>query len=173
MPTFEPAQEAKDDPLRLPIPGGDGTVKLYEIPPLSAADLVTLSQLERSVRMISVGLGDRVPESEITALDRMTQRQHVELVLSAPTFELMCKNRIDARMLSAAAVTAQTWHTNGTAAAFKAWEMLAVHPGEEGETADPKAAKSGGGNTNPMTGSSSSSRHRKPQRRKGKARAGR
>lgn len=170
MPTFEAAEQAKDDPLRLPIPGADGLVVTYEIPVLDAAGLIELSQLERSVRLITVGLGDRVPEGEVAKLDAMTQRQHVDLVLSAPTVELMIRNRIDQRMFTAAAVTAQTWHTRGTKAAFDCWQAMAVNPG--GEDADPKAVTNGGVNTSRRTGNSSTSRKR---RSKGKAaaRAGR
>jgi hypothetical protein len=175
MPTFEAAEQAKDDPLRLPIPGADGLVRTYEIPVLDAAGLIELSQLERSVRMITAGLGDRVPDAEVAKLDAMTQRQHVELVLSAGTVDLMLKDRIDQRMFTAAAITAQTWHTRGTKAAYDAWERLAVHPGVDDPLAFPpvnRGAKNGGGNTSQRTGNSSSSRSRK-SRRKGKTRVGR
>lgn len=171
MPTFEAAEQAKDDPLRLPIPGADGIVRTYEIPVLDAAGLIELSQLERTIRMMTVGLGDRVPDEEVAKLDRMTQRQHVDLVLSFGTVERMIADRIDQRMLTAAAITAQTWHTKGTQAAFDQWQRLAVHPGSE-DDADPKLAKSGGGNMSPMTASSSRSRNGKT-RKKRPARAGR
>lgn len=172
MPTFDAAEAAKDDPLRLPIPGGNGVVTIYEIPVLDAAGLIELAQLERSVRLISVGLGADVPDTEKRKLDAMTQRQHVDLVLSVPTVELMIANKIDQRMFTAAAVTAQTWHLRGLNAAIEAWDVLAVNPGRA--DADPKAksrARNGGGNTNPTTANISSSRKRS-SRRKGKARAG-
>ena len=172
MPTFEAAEQAKDDPLRLPIPGADGIVRTYEIPVLDAAGLIELSQLERTIRMMTVGLGDQIQPEEVAKLDRMTQRQHVELVLSAKTADLMIRDRIDSRMFTAAAITAQTWHTRGPQAAFDVWQRLAVHPGTD---VDPKATmtRSGGGNTKPMMGSSSTSRSRKDRRKRAKARAGR
>jgi len=172
VPTFEAAEQAKDDPLRLPIPGADGIVRTYEIPVLDAAGLIELSQLERSVRLITVGLGDRVPDAEVAKLDAMTQRQHVDLVLSVDTVTRMLADRINQRMFTAAAVTAQTWHTRGTQAAFDVWERLAVHPGADDDPKAKSPAPNGGGNMNPKTASSYTSPNRK-SRRKGKTRAGR
>src|SRR5690349_18675204 len=152
MPTFEAAEAAKDDPLRLPIPGRDGRVITFEIPVLSAQGLVDLSMIERAVRKTFIGLGDTVPAEEISKLDSMTNLEYVQLVLSAGTYGLMVDAGIDARMLTAACLTAQAWHTRGTQAAFDTWQRLAVHPGADDDPKAPKM-KSGGGNMNPKTGS--------------------
>lgn len=172
MPVFEAAAEAKDEPLVLPCPTLSGRVVPFAIPPLSAEDLPRFAALARAVNMTFAGMGDRVAQETYDDLDRMTEQQYLELVLSPAVFEQMIGEKLGGKMMLNVAVTAQTWHLNGLERARSVWDTIA-------RGVDPTAPTSPGkaGNNTRVTSSTgslnTSSRHPKKSRKKKTARAGR
>lgn len=143
MPTFARAREAKDEPLTLPMPGRDGLFDDYEIRPATARQLIDLATIEKVIRKTVVGLGDTIPQTELDQLDALTEQGYVEMLLGADVFARMVDRGVGSKMLTAAALTAQTWHLQGIEQAHEVWTRL-TNP-EDPTTPTPAGTPAKGG----------------------------
>lgn len=180
MPTFEAAEEARDEPLTLPVRNLDGVVHSYTFEPITADDLLTLTIVQNKLIRTLAGQGGSVPKAEHKTVVAMTQRAYMDAVVGGPRsdgtrngpsilLDRMMADRVGGKMMTFVLLTVQKWHLEGPDAAHKVWTDNVVNP-----TAPTLPATSGNGTQGKRsTGSRSTTKSPPKRSRKQTARAGR
>lgn len=184
MPTFEKAEEARDEPLTLPVRNLDGVVHEYVFEPITASDLLTLTIVQNKLIRTLAGQAEGMPVSESNQVKAMTQRAYMDAVVGGPRsdgtptgpsilLDRMFADRVGGRMLTLVLLTVQKWHMEGSDAAHKVWTETVVNPVDPQlpTTAGIRGPGTGEGST--LTGLRSSTRSPKAKPKQQKRRSGR
>lgn len=165
MPTFPKAQEARDEPLTLPVPGLDGVFHNLTIQPASGEAFMAMATTEKVIRATMVGLGDRLAADDVATLERMSQQDYIEMLIGADVLQQMIDYRVGQRYLQAVCLTAQTWHLHGVEMARKMWNRLALGIEDDPDPTVPTRPGKPRANPNGPTGSPMKSKSRKKRKR--------
>lgn len=170
MPTFEMAEAALDEPLTLPVRNLDGIMHTYTVPVCSAADLLTLTIVEKRLIQYMAGIKD-TPASEDDQVRRLSERQYMDAILTAPVVDQMLSDNVGGKMMTAVMLTAQKWHLEGPDAAHEVWKQLVLGKADP-TVPTPAATRGSGTQANWSTGSRNITRSPKKNNR-GKAKKAR
>ncbi len=137
MPTFERSEEAKDEPLILPVMNLDGITHEYTFHPATAGAFLTMTIVQKRLIKTLAGLKDQVPDVERARVAKMSEWDYMVAVCGpnpggpqgeSPVLEQLFADNVGARMLTVVLLTVQKWHLEGTDAAHEVWQRMVIDP---------------------------------------------
>lgn len=181
MPKFGAPVDAGTDPLVLPIPGRDGQVREYRIPPVTAGelfDLVALDHLWTAIGRHRLQRLAQAPSGQVAAAvtEDPVLRQRIERLMDGPkspedmlalplgpVAEQMLADGVNKNHYLLASATAMHWHISGADVAEVIWSTGKV-PGKAAARPERNSPPTASGRARPRASTPRTSSRRNSSR---------